>query len=565
MQVRSGSNISSRSKAALVPAILSLALAGIPAGNAMQQAARVRLENAVRGSHELLERSAPLEQRVFKILTPIFPEDASALARNRFPRLSDANVYAKLRPWALPSTREGFGLNQLVAVAPDWPRIGDAGELRVLLKDSDSQIRSLAIEALSALRLPEDVALINALVTDRSPGPPALAPVFTYSATFISSTQREDDVFPFRVWSERTVGDYAWSAVRIITGHRFDGKDPAGETFEEWWKKNNNGRDSLWYWQGRLLSEYRASVDQKPGEPWDEYQARINAHHAALHQETLKDLMSLSPDAQAKIFLGTEMPGYPEVSPIGPVNELFPLGLRLTIGRDRILELLDGQNVWTEVQDVRELNMFVLGRLARLAPEILPMQDWPAVRRALEARASGRRWMPVLYSRLLPAAGPGNTDDPATREGYLRAAMAKAAEGYAREQIAAEMVRSNLDGQWSALSAVFYSESRRGSSSDARIGILKALGEAPHTRNKLATLVGLINDPQNETILTQVNREMGMDGYRLQARVSLNAIAGTEYISHNILQDLGPPAKSATALAELRRLASALLERPGGR
>jgi len=447
-------------KAALVFAILSLALVGIPTGNAMQQAARARLENAVRGSHELLQKSVPLEQPLFRILTSTFPEDASALARNRFPRLSDANAYAKLRPWALPSTREGFGLNQLVAVSPDWPRTGDAGELRAFLKDNDSEIRSLAIEALSALRLPEDVDRINALVSDRSPGPPALAPVFTYSAAGFHSTQREDDVFPFRVWSERTVGEYAWSAVRIMTGHRFDGMDPPGVTFDDWWKKNNTGRDSLWYWQGRLLSEYRAfpSEGQKPGETSDEYQARVNAHLAALHQETLKDLMSLSADAQAKIFLGTEMPGYPEVSPVGPVNELFPMGLRLTIGRDRILELLDGRNVWTEVQEVPELDMFVLGRLARLAPEILPMQDWPAVRQALEAHAPGRRWMPVLYSRLLPAAGPGNTDDPASREGYLRAALAKATEGYAREQIAAEMVRSNLDVQWSALSAGFYSE-----------------------------------------------------------------------------------------------------------
>ncbi len=551
----------------MVLAILTLALAGIPTGNAMQQAGRARLETAARGSHELLARSAPLEERVFKMLTPTFPEDKSALARNQFPRLSDANAYAKLRPWALPSTRAVCGWDPLFAVSPDWPRIGDAGELRALLKDNDSEIRSLAIEALTALRLPEDVDLINALVTDRSPGPPALAPVFTHSAVVILGSRREDDVFPFRVWSERTVGDYAWIAVRVMTGHRFDGQDPAGVTFDEWWKKNNTGRDSLWYWYGRLLSEYRtfSCVDQKPGETWDEYQARIDAYHAALHQETLKDLMSLSADVQAKIFLGTELPGYPEVSPIGPVNELFPLGLRLTIGRDRILELLDGRNVWTEVQDVPEMDMFVLGRLARLAPEILPMQDWPAVRRALEARAPGRSWMPVLYSRLLSAAGPGNTDDPATREGYLRAALAKATEGYTREQIAAEMVRSNLDVQWSALSAVFYSESRRGSSSDARIGVLKALGEAPHTRNKLAALVELINDQRNETILTQVNHEMGMDGYRQQARVSLNAIAGTEYISHNIFQDLGTPAKSATALAELRRLASALLERPAGR
>jgi hypothetical protein len=107
--------------------------------------------------------------------------------------------------------------------------------------------------------------------------------------------------------------------------------------------------------------------------------------------------------------------------------------------------------------------------------------------------------MPIFYSRLLPSATLKNADDPLTREGYLRAALTKATKGGAREAIAGEMVRSNLDGQWPALSATFYSESESGYlSSDARLGILRALGEAPHSRNKLVVLVGLINDPRSE-------------------------------------------------------------------
>jgi hypothetical protein len=45
-------------------------------------------------------------------------------------------------------------------------------------------------------------------------------------------------------------------------------------------------------------------------------------------------------------------------------------------------------------------------------------------------------------------------------------------------------------------------------------------------------LVELIDNPRNETLLTQVNQFMGMDLYRHYAVQSLNAIAGSDWVSH---------------------------------
>src|SRR5678816_4393017 len=135
---------------------------------AAQLSARDRLETALRTSRELVARAQPMDQKTLaergRGLQPTFPEDQPALGRNQFPRLADAQTYWSSRPWVVPATRQIFGQRALSPVDPAWPRAADAAALRALLGDNDSAIRSLAIEALSALHLPEDVGRINALV-----------------------------------------------------------------------------------------------------------------------------------------------------------------------------------------------------------------------------------------------------------------------------------------------------------------------------------------------------------------------------------------------------------------
>jgi hypothetical protein len=555
-------------KAAQFLVVLYLVGVEIPTAHALQVSVRERLERAALNSRTLQANAVALDQRLLSlmVLRTTFDEDLPAIAQNRFPRLSDFRAYSMIRPWISAFTGPNYGVAGLLQITPDWPRSEDAPALRALLADKDGAVRSLAIEALASLRLPEDVERIRTLVIDQTPGAPAIAAASPQSSAQFEGPRNETDAVPFRVWSDRTVGNYAWIAVRVMTGYRYryDGKDAGGMTFDDWWRTHNLGRQSLWYWSERLLVEANSlpPLVPRPGEPDYDYRQRLNegasSYRARLHEATLKALSALPADVQAKVFLATSAQAWGEVSPVRPVNALFPEGFRLSIRRERVLELLRERNFWPDVQDSPEIRMTVLARLARLAPEVLPRQDWPIVRQILETRAVGAntgRWMPVFYSRLLPSATLKNADDPLTREGYLRAALTKATEGGAREAIASEMVRSNLDGQWPALSAAFYSESESGHlSSDARLGILRALGEAPHSRNKLVVLVGLLNDPRNEMILTQVNHL-----YRQAVTSSLNAIAGNEYLFNNLLQDLGRPERSENALTELRRLANALL------
>jgi hypothetical protein len=551
---------------------LALAILGLVAGiatrtaEAAQSTARERLEGALQVSRELLSKAQPLDQKTFgeMALRPSFEEDQPAVARNQFPRLADAQAYWKSRPWVVASTRQIFGQRALSPVAPAWPRPEDAPALRALLRDNDSAVRSLAIEALSSLHLPEDVGRIDALVNDQAAGAPVLANVFSLNSRGFPVPQTDSELMTAAVWSQRTVGAYAWIAVRLMTGFHLNSNDPIGVTFEEWWKLHNFGKESLWYWEERLRREWRAAAtpEQKSGEDRDNYFERVReettALQARLRQATLSELKAMPADVQAKVFLSSTSSGYETAGATGPVNELFPEGFVLPIGRDRFLELLNERNLWPDVKDVPMVSQTLLSRLARLAPDVLSVQDWPAVRTVLEMRAAENGWMPVFYSRLLSPARPGNLDDPGTREGYLRSALMRAKERYPKGEIAAEMVRSNLDGQWPVLANQFYNQPGN-ESSDWRVEVLKALGEAPHTKRKLAALVELINDPRNETILTQVNRVMGMDGYRQQAVWSLNAIAGNEYVSFYIYQDLGQPDRSAKALGELRRLANELL------
>jgi len=169
---------------------------------------------------------------------------------------------------------------------------------------------------------------------------------------------------------------------------------------------------------------------------------------------------------------------------------------------------------------------------------------------------------PILYSCLLPAATPAQINDANTREGYLQKSLAAANQTYARNEIAAEMVRTNLPAHWPVLEKSFYADRlARGETSDIRQAIFQSLGESPHTPEKLRTLVTLIQDPRNDTIFTQENRVMGMDMYRVYAVQSLNAIAGKEFVPFSIRQDMGIPANSKAALAEFRRLAKEFLAR----
>jgi hypothetical protein len=162
--------------------------------------------------------------------------------------------------------------------------------------------------------------------------------------------------------------------------------------------------------------------------------------------------------------------------------------------------------------------------------------------------------MPVLVSHLLPQARGEDVNDPATREGFLRVGLQRAAGDNRRRLIASEMTRTP-DVQWPFLSARFSAETS--ASPWERIGILSTLAAAPHTVEKLATLVSFLDDTRNEGILTQ------RDGPAAESLVRRNAIsallefrvAGAASLPDDLEKDLSRPGGQAAALLELRRVA----------
>ena len=530
---------------------------------AAQQTVRDRLERAAVMSRELFKRASPDSTQHFASLALVtsIPEDAPGLLRGRFSPLKDVREYWAVRPWE-PAYGWSHGASVPVVATEDWPTRRDAPELRALLNDGAPAIRGLAVEALGALGLPEDVRSIGSLLTDAAPALPALARTAVQSSIVGIVREGEDELVPL-VWSERTVGAYARAAILLMTGRRFDGNVAYDLSFQEWIETHDLGAESLWYWQQRLIRERngRAAVIRSPGEDARAFSDRRWSeslqHQAALRRRTASELERLSPEAQAKVFLLTGTSDSHLVT--GPVNQFFPDGLALRISRERILELLDGRNIWRDCLDLPQAKGLLLWRLARLAPSLLPARDWPHVREALQMRAPGAAGTPVLVSRLLPAARTGQADNSDTRDGFLRASLARSLWDYRLQLVAEEMVRTNLEVQWPFLAARFDADPAVARAE--RVGALRALAEEPSSPAKLRALVAFLDDPRNAPLLTLPSRFMGDDQVRQHAIWALDALAGVtpSLVPMRLRDDLHHDDRSREALIELRRLGHALL------
>jgi hypothetical protein len=564
-----------RQRALVVPLLLFVAVVCLsqsrPAAQrspasaaAARQAIRDRLERAVAGSRELFDRAPPARSDQFaKLLREaIIPEDRPGLRRGRFSPLKDVREYWRLRPWEPSYGSDAYGPVPPVATE-NWPQRSDAPELRELVSDADPAVRGLAVEALGALGLPEDVRRIAALLTDTAAAAPALARIQPRSTGGVAI--RDENALIPMAWSDRTVSAYARAAVWLVTGQTFDGSSTVFNlSFPEWIETHDLGWESLWYWQRRFQRERSAvaAIEPSPGEGAFDFSQRRNeatdAYRAELRSRSVSDLRQLSGDAQAKVYLLTDA-GVEWDSVTRPVNPLFPEGFTLRIGRGRILELLDGRNIWSDALESNAESV-LLWRLGRLAPTLLPARDWPHVREQLQSRASRQPGMPVLVSRLLPAAKIGQANDPRTREGFLRGSLSRAVGDRRLQLIAAEMVRTNVEVQWPFLTARFNPDPAVGQGE--RLGALEALGETPRSIEKLVALVAFVEDPRNAALLTQ--RDVNLADLPRQRVVdALNAFSnvprGRAYISFELQQDLGREDRHSAALMELRRLAQVLL------
>ncbi|HEY3413846.1 MAG TPA: HEAT repeat domain-containing protein [Armatimonadota bacterium] len=435
---------------------------------------RERLVQAAAGSRDLFGKSAELsdEDAKMRAMEPEVPEDREAGSPPKYARAPEVAAYTKLRPWSV-AYRRPYGAGWPVVDVKEWPAVSDAGSLRKLLGDPDGVVRSLAVEALGSLYQPEDVPRIAALLDDQAAGAIVLGWSMPGSVVY-TPIWGENPVVPERSWHERTVSTYAREALKIMTGHRFDGRYPSRVTFTEWWKTHNLGYSALWYWQQRLNREASArpvlvrAADETEMAFWDRSRTAARAYEAALHKVTVAELRKQPADVQWKVFLLTinVSGGWNEDGSMPP-NSLFPDGLSIPLKPARLKELIAGTNLWSEVADVEGGRCLMLERLALCADQIVrgyaePMAFKRALAKALEKEDSHSWNRPVLVSRLLLPAPKGRINDPEFREGYLRKALADENEivplekiggpraiapehiGYFREQVAAEMVRGNL-------------------------------------------------------------------------------------------------------------------------
>jgi hypothetical protein len=274
-------------------------------------------------------------------------------------------------------------------------------------------------------------------------------------------------------------------------------------------------------------------------------------YEADLAAAVRRDLTPLSDEARAKVYLLTDI-GVEWDSATRQINAFFPEGPIFHLGRERLLELIDGRNVWVDCLGSQAEDV-LLWRLATLAPTLLPSADWPHVRQQLERRAYARPGMPVLVSRLLPSAQPGAFDDPGTREGYLRKALARSSDGERRRLIAAELARANLSGQWPYLMSRF--DVDPSINREDRMGVLDALAEAPHSVEKLTALVAFLDDARNESLLApQSNGNAESRPWRSAVDAVNSFRSGDELAVLQLQRDVESP-EGRGGIVALRRLA----------
>jgi hypothetical protein len=540
-----------------------LAIVGAARGGEVE-AVRERLVAAGKASAELRGKAEEWEGAKRFGIEALVPEDRKREMGKRFARASEVSAYIRARGWSV-AYWDWPRWGTVEEVVEEWPTEGAAGALVELLRDQDGAVRSLAVEALGALGRAEDVGRIAALLDDRAEG----AVVLGWSRQVSSQGWFSAEANPIvaeRTWHERTVGTYAREALKLMTGHRFDGEDPKGVTFAEWWKTHDLGRASLWYWQERLRREERAvaAMTRKPGETTmalrDRTADAIEARKAAIHRATVTDLRKQPADVQWKVFLLAQSRLGDTVEVTGPANPLWPEGpVPMMLGAGRLKELTEGEMTWTDIGEVEGARAIMLGRLARVIDEVTAGYGNPpffkkGLVRAIEREAKGARWRAALVSRLMERAEGAR---------YLEKALGEEKENFTREVIAGERVRAHLGEEWGFLEKAFREEAEGPgeAGSSVRTGILRVLGEEPHTAEKARRLAELLEDPRNETLFTRENQRMGMDMCRYWAMRSVDAIAGKKVVTNEVEEGFKNTGKANWALGELRRVARELAVR----
>jgi hypothetical protein len=515
---------------------------------ALAETVRDRLQKTINRTRELMGQAEEADPALFQQAAPepAVEEDRKSISPRRFPRQSHVSRYGFARPWTRHYARGPHRHKESVS-KEEWPKVVQAAALRELLRDKDPAMRSVAVEALATLHQPEDVERIAALLDDKSEGLPVLGWNFQGSAHFMPVLIRDvkaDNLELMRSWHNRSVRTYARQALKLMTGRIFTPK-----SFQEWWPRNKNAHHCLWYWQQRFQRE----MDRE-----------------GRRDRVLAELRKLPPEVEAKICLLAVHKHAGGADITQPSRTFFTMPLSLRLGATRLLELMDREGLWEDVEwegsEGRDNYNRLLERLALSAPVLFRPEHASHLKNVLAREQSnlwwsGRAAMIIGISRLLPPDGSATGRKTESRDGFLRSAIEKEKHVFTRGYVARELVRVGLPVNWTFLKKVFFSEKDNSfSSTDMRQSIIIELGKAPLTSEKRRALTDLLLDRRFASLWTRPSKRMGDDMYRQYAIRSVNAHAGKEILTRQHYQDLDDPKKSAVTLKEVRQKVSELVE-----
>ena len=545
-----------------------LALPGTPA--TQPETVRQRLAKAIEVTKVLAPKGVTLERAAAEPALPPDRGPGGHIGRGdaeklRFPQHRDVMPYLNSRPWAMSYIIEREVRQTIPPTVPSWPTAADAGALTGLLKDTDPAIRGLAIEALAVLDRPEDIPAIAELLAADKDALPALSPNMSYGegfdlltgggVSFDKPVKPEDATTLKFSWHDRKVKDYAAAALYIMTGENL-----TADSFAAWWPDHKDARNCAWYWRNRLhRAGELAMLDAIRMEgarlkPWDRRAVRKAAMDAVL-----ADLEKCPKETQAKVRLMCD-PAYGIGVDLAPLANL--------ISRERAFELLERKNLWPDLiwefpddyhlDNLRLLTDGVASQAVRLfrpedAARLLAIRD----RNLADKLYVGRASLTIAASRLMPPAGPDKLDDPATRDGLLRAVLAaepKKDDEWFRAAVADELMNVALSANWKFLKAQFFRDTvvRTDRAPEPRGTILYRLGQAPLTAEKRAALIDLLTDNRCDALITGPGAT-GSGGLLRPAVNAVNWYAGKTLVPALLSSQLADPKAAAAALVEFRK------------
>jgi hypothetical protein len=462
---------------------------------------------------------------------------------------------------------------QLEKTPQVWPAATDAPSLRVLLADDEPGIRALAAEALATLHEPEDVPRLAALLTDSAEAgmelvAPAVGQLVVPDLTgpgpdaVIRHTWHNSNVSQHAAWGlYLMLGDCCPGTIRDQHFSRFGAvrsyvsPETSRVDFSTLARlSTGDPQDHLWYWQEHI---HRAMHQLEAATPSAEERRR--AERTWIHS-FFADTQSWPPERRAMVRLqvsdihqgGADMAYYDT-----PQHLLFAGPLELGLEKKRVLELLDGVELWPDERTDRGGRSQVVERLAMGWRECFEPTDVPRLKVRFANTNDDLWWgaraaLVVAMANLMPTSGAAS-DDPNSAEGFLRHTFKEDHDVFVRNRAAAELQRLGSDIHWPFIMDRCFADRDNG---DYLLWkTLTRLAKAPAGDEPTRQLIQLVTDDRYRPLWLESERSMGKGSQggrsRRRAADALNSRLGREVVTKDDLTTLQDPEQGPMRLQQI--------------